>query len=90
MTFNFTHNRRKYTELTQLWLVHRLPRWLIYWAAIRLIAHAAQGKYGKQVVPKLPVREGLRALPAEKLDGLVQLHREVLIQVRPLRIDERV
>ncbi len=82
MTFNFTHNRRKYTELTQLWLVHRLPRWLI--------AHAAQGKYGKQVVPKLPVREGLRALPAEKLDGLVQLHREVLIQVRPLRIDERV
>ncbi len=60
MTFDYTYNRRKYIEKAQLWLVHHLPRWLIYWAAIRLMAHATTGKYGKQVVPKLTAMDALK------------------------------
>lgn len=60
MIFDTTYKRRKYTERAQLWLVYRLPRWLIYWAAIRLIAHATMGKYDKQVVPKLTAMDALK------------------------------
>ena len=60
MIFDYTYQRHKYTERLQLWIVYRLPRWLIYWAAIRLIAHATQGKYSKQVVPRLTAMDALK------------------------------
>lgn len=41
-------------------LVWRLPRWLIYWAAIRLMAHATTGRYGSQVVPDLYAMDALK------------------------------
>ena len=60
MIFDTTYNRHKYTERAQLWLAYRLPRWLIYWACIRLIAYAPMGKYDKQVVPKLTAMDALK------------------------------
>ncbi len=37
-----------------------LPAKLIYFATIRLIAHATTGKYSKTVVPKLGAMDALR------------------------------
>ncbi len=39
------------------WLV---PRRLAYWCAIRVIAHATQGKYSNQEVPALSAMEALK------------------------------
>lgn len=40
-------------ENIYLWIVHRLPDWLIYWSAIRIGAYATTGKYGNTEVPKI-------------------------------------
>lgn len=39
---------------------NRLPRWLVYRAAIRLGVHATQGPYGDQVVPELHFMDALQ------------------------------
>ncbi len=36
-----------------LWLAHRLPRTLVYWATIRLLTEATSGEWEDQVVPEL-------------------------------------
>ena len=36
-----------------------LPRRLVYWAAIRLIAHATTGQYSDQEVPRLSATDAL-------------------------------
>lgn len=38
----------------------RLPRNLVYWCAIRLMAHATQGRYSTQVVPDLSAMDALK------------------------------
>ena len=35
------------------WLSQKLPKRLVYFCAIRMIAHATNGKYSKQIVPDL-------------------------------------
>jgi len=42
-----------------LWLAHRLPRKLVYYASIRLMAHATTGDYSYTVVPELTIMEAL-------------------------------
>lgn len=42
------------------WLAWRLPKRLVYWAAIRLIAFATQGSYSNQIVPDLGAMEALK------------------------------
>jgi hypothetical protein len=42
------------------WIAWRLPKRLVYWAAVRLVAHATQGVYGNTVVPDLTAMEALR------------------------------
>lgn len=37
-----------------------LPRDLVMWCAIRLIAHATQGQYSNQIVPELGAMEALK------------------------------
>jgi hypothetical protein len=37
-----------------------MPRSLVYWCAIRLGAHATQGKYSDQVVPELLFMDALK------------------------------
>jgi len=44
----------------KIWLVWRLPNWVIYWATIRLIAYATQGQYGNTIVPELSAMDALR------------------------------
>ncbi len=41
-------------------IVWHLPRWLIYWCAIRLIADATTGKYSNQITPELTALDALR------------------------------
>jgi hypothetical protein len=47
-------------EKIQPWIVWRLPRWMVYWSTIRLLAHATQGKYGNQIVPDLLAMDALK------------------------------
>jgi hypothetical protein len=37
-----------------------LPRSLAYWCALRVIAHATQGKYSNQIVPELTAMDALK------------------------------
>lgn len=41
------------------WIVWKLPKKIIYWSSIRLIAHATTGKYSNQVVPELTAMDAL-------------------------------
>lgn len=41
-----------------------LPKRLVMWAAIRLIAHATQGAYSNQEVPALGAMDALQRWPA--------------------------
>jgi hypothetical protein len=49
--------------------VYRLPRQLVYRAAIRVIAHATTGQWGQQIVPELTAMEALErwSYPKEKV-----------------------
>lgn len=42
-----------------MWLVGILPRNLVYFATIRLVAHATQGRWENTVVPDLTAMEAL-------------------------------
>jgi len=44
----------------QLWFACRLPRWLVRWAAVRLIAHATTGQFSSTVVPDLTAMDALK------------------------------
>lgn len=41
------------------WLAWKIPRRLVYWCAVRLIAHATSGKYSAQEVPALVAIDAL-------------------------------
>ena len=43
-----------------LWLSHQLPRRLVYWCAICVIAFATTGEYGDQVVGELSAMDALK------------------------------
>lgn len=47
-------------EKLQIRVAHLLPRWLVYWATIRLFAAATTGDYSSTVVPELEVGEALK------------------------------
>ena len=51
------HRLREKITMALAWA---LPRKIVYWCAIRVIAHATQGKYGLTVVPDLTAMEALR------------------------------
>ena len=54
----YWHCRRPWERL-RLRLVYLLPRSLVYWCAIRLIAHATTGKHGAQLVSDLTAMDAL-------------------------------
>ena len=37
-----------------------LPKKLVLWASLRLIAHATTGKYGSQIVPELSAMDAVK------------------------------
>ena len=47
-------------EKIWMFLAWRLPRPLVMWAAVRLGAHATQGKYGDEFVPELRLMDALK------------------------------
>lgn len=50
----------RFKERIAMKLAWLLPRRLAYWAAIRVIAHATQGKYETQIVPELYAMDALQ------------------------------
>ena len=42
------------------WLAWKLPRSVVRWCTIRLLANATQGKYSNQAVPELSVIDALK------------------------------
>lgn len=47
-------------ERVWIFLAWRLPRPLVMWAAIRLLAHATQGPFSTTVVPELTFMDALQ------------------------------
>ena len=56
----FRYNLRKVTEKFMLWFIWKLPRGIVYWCSIRLIAFATQGEYGNTIVPELSAMDALK------------------------------
>ena len=54
------YRREKMMERLVTTIVWRLPRWVVYWATIRLFAHATTGRYSSTVVTDLKVGEALK------------------------------
>lgn len=47
-------------EKLLIWIAYRLPKSIVYWAAIRLMCHGTQGVYSSQVVPELTAMDALK------------------------------
>lgn len=47
-------------EKLAIWIAWRLPKRLVMWCAIRLIANATQGEYSSQIVPELSAMDALQ------------------------------
>lgn len=50
-------------EKIAMYIAWRLPRRLVMWCAIRVIAHATQGEYSSQIVPELSAMDALQRWP---------------------------
>lgn len=46
-------------------IAHLIPKCLVYWCAIRLMAHATQGEYGNTDVTKLDIMTALKRWETE-------------------------
>ncbi len=47
-------------ERLQFKIAWLIPRWLVYFCSIRLIANATQGKYSGQLAPELKAMDALK------------------------------
>lgn len=47
-------------EKAKLWIARSMPRWLAYWCAIRVIAHATTGEFSSTVTPELTALDALK------------------------------
>lgn len=56
----FVYDLHKVPERFCMWLAWRLPRVLVMWCAIRLMAHATQGKWGSQEVGTVSIMDALQ------------------------------
>lgn len=54
------YEARKFSEKLQRKIVWVLPRSIVMWAYIRVVAHATTGKYGNQIVPDLKAMDALK------------------------------
>ena len=57
---NWRYEARKRVEKAQMAVAWKLPRWLVKWAAIRLMANATTGEHSSQVVPDLTAMDALK------------------------------
>lgn len=51
--------KRRLLERLAFWAAWHVPRWLVYFAAIRLWAHATTGPYGDTEAPAITVAEAI-------------------------------
>ncbi len=47
------------TDKIQMWIAWKMPRWLVKWCTVRLLAHATAGEWDDQLVPDLTGIEAL-------------------------------
>lgn len=59
-------NRR--LEKILISIVWKLPRKVVMWSAIRVVAHATDGKYSNQVVPDLLAMDALKRWDASNIE----------------------
>lgn len=57
---NLRYEAWRRVERAQIKCAWMLPRWLVKWAAIRMMANATTGKYATQVVPDLTAMDALK------------------------------
>ena len=60
--FRWELQRRKTItrESARMWIVWHLPKWIIYWAAIRLISYATSDKYSNTEVSSFLAMDALK------------------------------
>jgi len=51
------------------WLAYHLPRRVVYWASIRLMAHATTDEWSGQVAPELYAMDALKRWENSKPGG---------------------
>jgi hypothetical protein len=59
------------------WVAARLPKRLVYFASIRLIAYATTGKYGTTIVPELSAMDALQRWEAIGEQGYEIINRKI-------------
>jgi len=55
--------KHEYNKIKERWMMKiawKMPKWLVYFCAIRLGAHATTGKYGSKIVPELNFMEAIK------------------------------
>ena len=57
---NLKYEAQKQLERLVRWVAWHLPRYLVMWCYIRVVAYATTGKYGNTVVPELTAMDALR------------------------------
>ena len=67
LDIKYRYNRR--IEKIKLWIVWKLPEWVIYWAAIRLISYSTTGKWGHTTIPDLGAMEALERWRSDHPDN---------------------
>ena len=51
---------RRFRESVLTWLAWKMPKSLVMWASMRLIAHATTNEYSSTIVPDLTAMEAIR------------------------------
>lgn len=58
--FEYQYQARKSSEMVLRAIAWALPRKIVMWAYIRVVAHATTGKYGNTIVPELSAMDALK------------------------------
>lgn len=58
--YDLRYEIHKKRERALMWLVWKLPKEIIMWSTIRLVAHGTSGAFGNQVVPELTAMDALK------------------------------
>lgn len=53
-------------EKLQMFVAWRLPRWLVYWASVRLMVYATSGRHSATIVPELTGMDALARWKPQK------------------------
>lgn len=57
------------SERVLMWIAWHLPRKVVYWCSIRLMANETQGPYSSQIVPELKAMDALERWSTDVING---------------------